>query len=129
MYFSLCLSEVKRLPINLNMWIQNIIKKNVLHSHWTLSKSFFIIEIGFPCHTLLILRCNLPIYNFTVKSINFYKNSSHQSFKHWKQSEDCLELALQVSFIHSWNSSLSFFKTKNWPSTTYAWKVNYFHCK
>lgn len=49
-----------------------------------------------------------------------YKNSSHQSDKHWWQSPACLALALAVSLSQSTKSSLFFFNTKNWPKTTYA---------
>lgn len=56
---------------------------------------------------LCIVSKHRTCYYSTYKVLNLranyiiYKNSSHQSFRHWKQSADCLELAEQVSFIHS----------------------------
>ena len=50
-----------------------------------------------------------------------HRNSSHQSERHWWQSAACLELACAVSLSQSTNSSLFFFSTRNWPSTTDAW--------
>jgi len=58
--------------------------------------------------------------NFLIEHILIYKNSSHQSARHVWQSAACLLLAPAVSFIQSTNSSLSFFRRRNWPRTTYA---------
>merc|ERR1719483_440999 len=55
-----------------------------------------------------------------VHSSGTYKNSSHQSLRHWWQSDACLEFAPAQSLIQSTNNSLFFVSTKNCPRTTYA---------